>query len=73
MTATMTIAARRRAGPPLAADIRTLVASLDPRLAIVSSRTLEDSTALGLVPQRAVASLAGGLGTIGLLLAPVGI
>ena len=39
----------------------------------MTSQTLEDATALGLVPQRIVVSVAGGLGLIGALLAAIGI
>ncbi|TMB54488.1 MAG: FtsX-like permease family protein [Chloroflexi bacterium] len=46
---------------------------MDPTLAIVTSQTLEDSTALGLVAQRVAASLSGSLGIVGLLLAGIGI
>jgi len=73
MTSTMTIAVRTTHGEGVADEIRTLVASMDPTLAIVTSQTLEDSTALGLVPQRVAASLSGSLGIVGLLLAGIGI
>jgi predicted permease len=72
LTSTMTLAARageRR----IAAELRDVVRSLDPRLAIVASGTLEDSVALGLVPQRVAAAVAGSLGSVGLLLAAIGI
>ena len=42
-------------------EIRALVASMNPNLTIVTSQTLEESTALGLVPQRIAASVAGSL------------
>lgn len=72
MTSTMTIAARGAHEQHVAADIRALVASMDPSLAIVSS-TLEDSTALGLAPQRIAMSVSGTLGIVRLLLAAIGI
>jgi putative ABC transport system permease protein len=72
MTATMTVAARSVQGQRVAADIRALVASMDPSLAVVSS-TLEDSAALGLAPQRIAMSLSGTLGIVGLLLAAIGV
>ena len=72
MTATMTIAARGVPEPRVAADVRALVASMDAGLATVSS-TLDDSTALGLAPQRIAMSLSGTLGIVGLLLAAIGI
>jgi predicted permease len=70
---TMTIAARTTGGQRIAGDIRTLVASLDEKLPIVSARTLEDSAALGLVPQRVMASFSGSLGTVSVVLAAIGI
>jgi ABC-type antimicrobial peptide transport system permease subunit len=73
VTSTMTIAVRTTHGEQIADEIRTAVASMDPTLAIVTSQTLEDSTALGLVPQRVAASLSGSLGIVGLLLAGIGI
>ncbi len=73
MTSTMTIAARRSSGQHPITDIRALIRSMDPNLAIVSSGTLDDSTALGLAPQRIVVSFAGTLGLVGLLLASIGI
>jgi len=39
----------------------------------MTAQTLEDSVALGLTPQRVVASVAGGLGIVGLILAGIGI
>jgi predicted permease len=72
MTSMMTIAARGVRDQRVAGDIRALVASMDPSLAM-SASTLEDSTALGLAPQRIAMSVSGTLGIIGLLLAAIGI
>ena len=69
----MTIAARATRGQRIADEIRTVVASMNPTLPIVTSQTLEEAAALGLTPQRVVASIAGSLGIIGVLLAAVGI
>jgi predicted permease len=71
--ARVTLVARTTRGQRIADEIRSLVASLNPNLPIVASQTLEDATALGLVPQRVVVSVAGGLGLIGALLAAIGI
>ena len=73
MTANMTIAARTTGGQRIADELRSVVASLNPTLPIVTSQTLEEAAALGLTPQRVVASIAGGLGAIGVLLAAIGI
>ncbi len=73
LTSQMTIAARTNPGQPATHAIRALVASMNPNLPIVTSQTLEDSLALGLVPQRVAASVSASLGLVGLLLAAVGI
>jgi ABC-type antimicrobial peptide transport system permease subunit len=46
---------------------------MNPNLPIVTSQTLEDYAAIGLVPQRVAASVSGSLGVVGLLLAAIGI
>jgi predicted permease len=71
--ATLTIVARTARGQRIADEIRSLVAEMNPDLPIVASQTLEEATALGLVPQRVVVSVAGGLGAVGALLAAIGI
>jgi ABC-type antimicrobial peptide transport system permease subunit len=53
--------------------MRQLVTSMNPSLPIVTAQTLEDSVALGLVPQRVAASVTASLGLVGLLLAAIGI
>ena len=68
-----TIVARTKDGRRIAADLRALVAALNPNLPIVTAQTLEDYTAIGLVPQRVAASVAGSLGIVGLLLAAFGV
>jgi putative ABC transport system permease protein len=69
----MTVAARSRHGERLSDELRTLIRSMNPNLPIVTSQTLEDSTALGFMTQRIVASVSGSLGSVGLLLAAIGI
>jgi ABC-type antimicrobial peptide transport system permease subunit len=71
--ANLTIAARGTRGQRLTEELRTLVRTMDPNLPIVTAQTLEDSTALGFVTQRIVASISGSLGGVGLLLAAIGI
>jgi len=69
----LTIIARSTGGQRLASDIRSLVASLNPNLPIISAQTLDDYARLGLVPQLVAASVAGSLGIVGLLLAAIGV
>jgi predicted permease len=69
----LTIVARTTRGQRIADQLRAIVVSMSPDLPIVASQTLEEATALGLIPQRVVVSVAGGLGLIGALLAAIGI
>lgn len=69
----MTIAVRTTGGYRIANDIRSVVASMDPKLTIVTTQTLAEAAALGLVPQQVMASFSGALGMVGLLLAAIGI
>jgi predicted permease len=68
-----TIVARASGGRRLAADIRSLLASMNPNVPVVNAQTFEEYASLGLIPQRIAASVAGSLGVIGLLLAAIGI
>jgi putative ABC transport system permease protein len=53
--------------------VRSIVRSMNPNLPITESLTLSDVTAIGVIPQRIAASVAGTLGVVGLLLAAIGI
>jgi predicted permease len=53
--------------------VRALVRQLNPNLPVVEAMPLSDITAIGLVPQRLAAAIAGTLGLVGLLLAAMGI
>ncbi len=72
-TSSMTIITRAREGESVANAVRRLVGSMNPELPIAATPTLAESVALGLMPQRIAASIAGSLGTVGLLLAAIGI
>ena len=67
------IAVRTTQGQRVLDDVRTLVPSINARLPVGTVQTLESYAALGLAPQRVLASVAGGLGLVGLLLASLGI
>jgi predicted permease len=73
LTSRMMIAARATNGRRLNAEMAALLTAEAPNLPILNSQTAEDYAALGLVPQRVVASVAGSLGIVGLLLAGIGI
>ena len=55
------------------ADLRRAVIALDPNLPVIHTQTLEQATTLALLPQRLAAWIAGSVGTIGLVLAALGL
>ena len=63
----------RPAGPSVIPQVRALMRELDPNLPIVQAAPLADMTAFTLFPQRLVAWLATIAGTIGALLAALGV
>jgi predicted permease len=73
MTAQMSVVARRRAGTSLVPTMATLVQDIDRRLVVASAQPLADSIALGLTPQRMLATICGVMGCVALLLASMGI
>lgn len=58
---------------PVAAELRTALRSLDPDLPAVEPRPLGEYLLLSLAPQRIAATVGGGLGLAGLLLAALGV
>ncbi len=54
-------------------EFRTLLRGMNPNLPITESMPLSELTAIGLIPQRIAASVAGSLGIVGLLLCAIGI
>ena len=68
-----TIVARSTRGQRLASELRSLLASMNPNLPIVTSQTLEHHASFGLLPQRIAAAVSSTLGIVGLLLAAIGI
>jgi len=63
----------KTAGGTAIPQIRALVRELDPNLPIAQALPLAEVTAVGLIPQRIAAGVAGSLGVVGLLLAAIGI
>jgi putative ABC transport system permease protein len=55
------------------AELRRAVIAFDPNLPVIHTQTLEQATTMALLPQRLAAWIAGGVGTIGLLLAALGL
>jgi predicted permease len=72
-TPSITIVARTTRGQRIADELRRVVSLMNPNLPIITAQTLEESISLGLAPQRVAASVSGSLGTVGLLLAGIGI
>ncbi len=54
-------------------EVRALLRTMNPNLPITESMPLRELTAIGLVPQRIAASVAGTLGIVGLILCAIGI
>ena len=61
------------AGRPLAQEIRAAFAQVESNVPIVMLQSFDDATALGLLPQRLTAWIAGSVGTIGGFLAALGL
>jgi ABC-type antimicrobial peptide transport system permease subunit len=53
--------------------LRRAVIAFDPNLPVIHTQPLEEATAIVLLPQRLAAWIAGSVGTIGLLLAGLGL
>lgn len=63
----------RTSGRSVIPEVRSLVRTMNPNLPVAEALTLADVTALGTIPQRIAAAIAGTLGIVGLLLAAMGI
>lgn len=73
-TPEVTILARTTGGQRIASELRAVVASMNHNLPIVTSQTLENAQAGPVEMQlRIAASVSGTVGTVGLLLAAIGI
>lgn len=64
---------RRASDDSRIAAARQVVRTFDAALPVVHAETLEQATAIGLLPQRLAAWVAGGVGSVGLLLAALGL
>jgi predicted permease len=71
--APLLIVARGRNAGRVSGAIQAVVADVVPALPVVATETAEQYASIGLLPQRAVASLSGSLGVIGVLLAAIGV
>jgi predicted permease len=73
MTTQMSIVARRRGEASLAPAMATVVQDIDQRLVLTRTESLADAMALGLTPQRMLATISGVMGLVALLLTSMGI
>jgi predicted permease len=64
---------KHAAGRQLGQDIRAAIAQVEPNVPVILLQTFDEAAALGLLPQRLAAWIAGGVGTIGVLLAAMGL
>jgi putative ABC transport system permease protein len=63
----------KTSGPSAVPAVRQLIREMNPNLPVTEALSLEEVTALGLIPQRLAAAVAGTLGIVGLALAAIGI
>ncbi|AMY12018.1 Macrolide export ATP-binding/permease protein MacB [Luteitalea pratensis] len=73
MIGQMSIVARGRGATSLAPLIATVVQQADQRLVLARTESLADAIALGLTPQRVLATISGVMGLVALLLTSMGI
>ena len=64
---------KRRSPGSAVPAVRQILRTLSPGMPIIQTTTMEDYAAVGLLPQRLAAGMAGWLGLVGLLLAGLGI
>ena len=69
----ITFYVRHAPGPSHGNDLRQAVIAFDPMLPVIHTQTLEEATAISLLPQRIAAWIAATVGSIGLFLAGLGI
>ena len=64
---------RHAPGRDIAKEIRAAMAQVEPNVPIVMLQSFEDAAAIGLLPQKLAAWIAGSVGTIGVFLAALGL
>ena len=69
----LTFYVRRAPGASRISAVRQVIRTFDPNLPVVHAQTLEEATAIGLLPQKIAAWIAGSVGVVGLLLAALGL
>jgi putative ABC transport system permease protein len=69
----LTFYVRRAPGSSQIPAVRQAIRAFDPNLPVVHAQTLREATAIGLLPQKIAAWIAGSVGSVGLLLAALGL
>jgi predicted permease len=69
----MTFFVRHGEGRELGQELRAAIAQVEPAVPVLFLQSFADAVAIGLVPQRLVAWIAGGVGVAGALLAALGL
>ncbi len=64
---------RHEEGRRSLADVRKVILDVEPGLPVVLTQSLDEATAIGLLPQRLAAWVAGSVGVLGLFLAALGL
>ena len=60
-------------GRQIASDVRAAMASVEPGVPVIMLQSFEDAAAIGLLPQKLAAWIAGSVGAIGIFLAALGL
>ena len=60
-------------GRQIASEIRAAMAQVEPNVPVLMLQSFEDAAAIGLIPQKLAAWIAGSVGTIGVFLAALGL
>ena len=60
-------------GRQIAPEVRSAMAQIEPGVPVLMQQSFEDATAIGLLPQKLAAWIAGSVGTIGIFLAALGL
>jgi hypothetical protein len=64
---------RHAPGRPIGQEIRTAMAQVEPNVPVLMLQSFADAAAIGLLPQKLAAWIAGSVGTIGIFLAALGL
>jgi predicted permease len=64
---------RHAPGRQVGAEVRAAIAQVEPGVPVIMLQSFEDAAAIGLMPQKLAAWIAGSVGTIGIFLAALGL